>query len=290
MALITRTTRRGLVVRLAVAVGLLLGAGLHVAPSSAAPVLTTMTWFDEPPQFAGRDGGALAIHSDEAHASVAVYGSDTELHMAGHLVPPGKPSKFQYIRMYVPAHRVIARGRYVVGPEMTLVLDNGTTCRARSGEVVIHELVTVRGVVFSAAVSIRASWTGAPSWSLCTGDDVFAEVRWRSAVPVAAPEHAGTSDLGRIASGGTSQPQTWVVANDGTTALQLGALSIGGRHRSDVTVVADDCTGTKLAPGTACSVGYRVSPGATGERRALLKLADDSRRGGRAHLVLSHGT
>lgn len=263
------------------------GNGLPDAPPTSAPA--TLTWFDEPPRFGGdaRDGGALAIHRSESSGMTSSV-SDEELRVGAFLARDEGLGSFQSVGLRALGTRRVEPGRFVIGQDVALSLDNGTTCHVPSGEVVIHELVVTGGLLTSAAVSIDASYAGAPSFSVCQGR-VQAEVRWNSTRPVHAPEHLGTTDAGRVPTGTASAPQRWTIRNDGSVALDLGPARTAGQHAGDVSVLADGCSDRRLMPQETCTVDVATTPGGPGRRRALLEIPDRSVRGARALLVLSEG-
>lgn len=257
-------------------------------PPATAPA--TLTWFDEPPRFGGEhyDGGAQAIHRSEPGASMTSSVSSSELHVGSFLRDGRGLGTFQSVDLYALGTRVIAPGRFVIGRDVELSLDNGSTCYARYGEVVIHDLVVSGGLLASAAVSIKASYAGSPSYSVCHGE-VDAEVRWNSTRPVLAPEHLGATDVGRVPVATASARQTWTVSNDGSLAIDLAAVRTAGEHAGDLTVLDDGCSGRRLLPGQACTVEVTTTPTAPGARRALLEVRDNTQRGARTLLVLSEG-
>jgi hypothetical protein len=71
---------------------------------------------------------------------------------------------------------------------------------------------------------------------------------------------------------GVEAGQKLLVRNDGTAALVLGMITIGGVNSNEFFVVAtgDFCSGRTLAPGVACKVPVRFKPTTVGGKTAQL--------------------
>lgn len=153
------------------------------------------------------------------------------------------------------------------------------------GTVTVHELVTIARLddpdyrdVVTAALSFAGSCQSAAHRS-------YGEVRWRSAVGLHAPEHAGVRLSGPVRAGALSDELTWTVGNGGTEPLVLGQLRGEGEHAEDLVVTSDSCSGRTVVGGQSCEVRYRVRPDSFVDREARFVLPDNSRRGHRAHEV-----
>ncbi len=78
--------------------------------------------------------------------------------------------------------------------------------------------------------------------------------------------------FGTVTVGSMSASKVVAVRNDGTAALSLGTLSLGGTNAGDFRKVTggDRCSGRVLAPGTSCTVSLRFRPGSAGPKSAAL--------------------
>src|SRR5205085_2953321 len=79
----------------------------------------------------------------------------------------------------------------------------------------------------------------------------------------------GAQPLGTVA-----DPKPLVVHNDGTAALDLHDIAIGGENAAEFTLVTDSATGAHLNPGDTATFTLRFTPTATGSRTAVLTLND----------------
>ena len=61
--------------------------------------------------------------------------------------------------------------------------------------------------------------------------------------------------------GTTSAPQTLMIANAGTSSVQITSVTMGGADSSFFGIPADGCTGTTLTAGMSCDVAITFSPG-----------------------------
>jgi hypothetical protein len=111
----------------------------------------------------------------------------------------------------------------------------------------------------------------------------------------APPAPAGNAGLSRTslafgtrAIGTTSAAQTVTVTNNGTAAMRIATVSVGGGDAADFAVAATTCGGTTLAVGTSCRIDVTFSPTAAGDRAATLTIADDAP--GAPHRVALAGT
>ncbi len=64
--------------------------------------------------------------------------------------------------------------------------------------------------------------------------------------------------------------RTLLVENLGIGPLEIAALTLGGRHAADFSLLADGCTGAVLDGGETCAIDLRYAPEAPGVRTAML--------------------
>lgn len=69
-------------------------------------------------------------------------------------------------------------------------------------------------------------------------------------------------DFGAVAVGASSAPQTLTVRNVGTADLFSGGITLGGADAAHVAVVADACSGQRLAPAQSCVAQVAFTPDA----------------------------
>lgn len=257
-------------------------------PVRAFPHPATVVWFDVLPGSAGTDGGANAGQGLEPDTHMTASASARELHVASHHLPPYGETTFQYLRIYALGDRILTPGRFEIGRDVQVVLDNGTTCYASAGHLTVHELLTAAGQVVTAALSVRADYTDLPPWNVCRGESWFAEVRWRSAMPLLAPEHVGTVRPAQKV-GTTSPVQQWTVRNEGTVPLHTRRLATGGADAGQLRVVSEDCSNRPLDPLQECTVEYTVQPTQVRYTDARIVLQDDSPRKARTLQVSAYG-
>ncbi len=82
-------------------------------------------------------------------------------------------------------------------------------------------------------------------------------------------------DFGLQAAGGKSDAHSFAVRNDGTTPLELGAVSIVGADLDQFALAGDECTGETLAPGAECLVRVRFTPDSAGAKAAKLRVGGE---------------
>ncbi|MBT9258060.1 choice-of-anchor D domain-containing protein [Phycicoccus sp. MAQZ13P-2] len=85
---------------------------------------------------------------------------------------------------------------------------------------------------------------------------------------VADPE---VVDAGAVEEG-SSGPARVTLRNEGIETLGVTSLSVAGNDAADFAVGSDACSGRDLAPGAACQVDLTFTPGAVGDRSALLRV------------------
>ncbi|HEV7483300.1 MAG TPA: choice-of-anchor D domain-containing protein [Solirubrobacterales bacterium] len=91
-------------------------------------------------------------------------------------------------------------------------------------------------------------------------------------------------DFGAQAAGSRGDDHDFVVRNEGTTALDLGAVAIVGGDRDQFTLAGDECDGETLAPGAECLVRVRFAPDSEDAKTARLRI---STPGGTLNAALS---
>jgi hypothetical protein len=87
--------------------------------------------------------------------------------------------------------------------------------------------------------------------------------------------------------GTKSAPMLATVKNDGSAALTISGVSIGGNERKDFSET-DNCASQTLAPGATCTVTVIFAPTKTGTRSATLFVDDNG--GGSPQTVVLTGT
>ena len=70
--------------------------------------------------------------------------------------------------------------------------------------------------------------------------------------------------------GAASSPQSVIISNPGTSALNIAGIWLTGSNSSDFIISATDCS--TLAPGSTCSVSVTFTPSLSGLRSATLSL------------------
>lgn len=95
----------------------------------------------------------------------------------------------------------------------------------------------------------------------------------------------GSFDFGAATSGTRSPAQTFVVRNDGDTAVEMGSVSIVGANLGQFQVTGDECTGVALGSGGECLVRVRFTPTSAGAKVATLRVDGD----GGAHTAALSG-
>ena len=69
-----------------------------------------------------------------------------------------------------------------------------------------------------------------------------------------------------------SVEQIVTVKNDGTAALTLAAISVGGTNANQFGKASDGCSKKTLAPNASCTVKARFKPTSTGAKTATLTI------------------
>jgi hypothetical protein len=105
------------------------------------------------------------------------------------------------------------------------------------------------------------------------GAGADAEARVRVAFGGIQFEPPETIDFGVAPPSATELDAT--VRNDSTSARHVGALSIGGRHRSSFSIVTDECSGREVGSGRSCALRLRFAPAARRNNFATLVVESD---------------
>lgn len=79
-------------------------------------------------------------------------------------------------------------------------------------------------------------------------------------------------DFGLQDVGTTSPSQTFTIAQDGSSVVTIGSITITGLHPGDFTVIQDDCSNATLAPAEICQIVVTFTPAALGIRSSLLSI------------------
>jgi hypothetical protein len=65
------------------------------------------------------------------------------------------------------------------------------------------------------------------------------------------------------------------VANEGTAALKLGAITVSGANANQFGKASDKCSKKTLQPGGSCTVAARFKPTSSGAKTAMLVIPSD---------------
>lgn len=94
-------------------------------------------------------------------------------------------------------------------------------------------------------------------------------------VPTVSLSAPGLS-LGSKPTGSASAAQTETITNTGNGNLVVSTVTVAGTNASDFAVSADACTGSTVAPGSACTVSVIFTPSGAGSRSATLNFSDNA--------------
>ncbi len=96
-------------------------------------------------------------------------------------------------------------------------------------------------------------------------------------LPQAALNISPTSqDYGSVNIGNSSQPQTFIVTNNGTAGSGVTSISKGGANPSEFSIQKDSCSGKTLPPAGTCTVQVLFAPDSNGTKSASLVVTYDS--------------
>jgi hypothetical protein len=73
----------------------------------------------------------------------------------------------------------------------------------------------------------------------------------------------------------TSAAQTITLSNNGSRALSISGLSVGGANSGDFAEIADAC-GSSLEASSTCTIGVTFTPSSAGQRTAALSVTDNA--------------
>lgn len=85
----------------------------------------------------------------------------------------------------------------------------------------------------------------------------------------AATANPGTLSFSSQAYGTTSSPQTVILTNTGSVALDVSSITMSGDSDD---FAATGCTGQPVAPGSTCNLSVTFTPQATGARTAVMSI------------------
>jgi hypothetical protein len=74
----------------------------------------------------------------------------------------------------------------------------------------------------------------------------------------------------------TSDDQSIVVTNSGSSPLQIQTVLLTGNNADDFKVTGSTCASAAIEPGQSCSIRVVFIPRASGDRRAIVSLVDDA--------------
>jgi hypothetical protein len=83
-------------------------------------------------------------------------------------------------------------------------------------------------------------------------------------------------DFGQQPAGTMSDPVEVMLTNSGGAKLQIKGVWVSGKFAAEFPILKENCSGTALAPGTACVVYVAFAPSDADLRQALLEFYDDA--------------
>jgi len=118
-------------------------------------------------------------------------------------------------------------------------------------------------------------WMGTTLVAVTHGRGMFAVETGGSGAPAITltPTHI---DFGAVAVGSTTAAKTVTIANSGTAALHVRAVSLSGSESGEFSLSATACVGATLAPGATCAAQVAFHPAATGTRSTLVSVTSDA--------------
>lgn len=76
----------------------------------------------------------------------------------------------------------------------------------------------------------------------------------------------------------TQETQTVTLTNNDSVPIDVGSISLGGRHPAAFTIDSDDCSDGLLEPGASCMVAVRYAlSGSQTDTHGLLKIPNGDR-------------
>ncbi|GAB3868002.1 hypothetical protein GCM10027610_123940 [Dactylosporangium cerinum] len=147
-------------------------------------------------------------------------------------------------------------------------------CNTSTGSLTIHSLT--RDPASKAVTSIAASFR----MQDCV--EARGEIRWHSDMAYVdgaqTPNSLGfaTVDLGH-----TAPAQTVTITSSGSSALQLGAASLGGAVPTAFAITGNTCSNVTLQYGQTCTISVKGQPTAAAVQTATITIPDNSTFGKR---------
>jgi hypothetical protein len=83
-------------------------------------------------------------------------------------------------------------------------------------------------------------------------------------------------DFGSQATSTPSSAQAFTVTNVGTSALDIGSVTLSGPGTSQFAITSDGCTGEDVGPSSTCVVSVDFEPTSSGAKSASLSFSDDA--------------
>ncbi|GAB3868093.1 hypothetical protein GCM10027610_124270 [Dactylosporangium cerinum] len=153
------------------------------------------------------------------------------------------------------------------------VRGDGRDCGEATGSVTIHALT--RDPATGDITSVAASY-----YQDCY--EVSGEIRWHSDRPyVNGTQSAVNRFFNPVDLGHSSPVQTVSITSSGSSALQFGAVVLGGATPEAFTITGDTCTGATLTYGQSCAINVIGRPTTIGDQYASLSLTDNTVSGKR---------
>ena len=189
-------------------------------------------------------------------------------------VVPGQAAASQAVTVTntgnAPLH-VAAQGVQITGLQASafhLVADScsGQTVAANASCAITMNFQAIITGQYSGQLSISDDANGSPQVVTLSGDALTAAL--------AHLDHASL-DLGVIAVGAVSAPQTVTVSDAGQAPLSISSMALVDKTGA-FAVTADGCSGVTLATAATCQASVRFSPPSAGTFTAELRLTDNA--------------
>lgn len=275
----------------------------------SAAILAVVLLFSLAPAVSGEHGaGVRALYLDSVPGEPIQNGSQATYTPPAHGFFASDVSTPEWVRLWVlgveadsgswnidfaaPPGEILAVGTYedavsvwsrAEGQPGISFSGNGVGCNSsESGRFIVREIAFASdGVLHKLAVDFEHKC--APAFPSLFGavryDSTIAyEARKAQPVQLAYPQQeVGT----------TSGAKTVVVTNIGSAGLTIGA-ALTGTNPADFRISSNSCTGTLVA-GADCAIAVRFRPTTTGIRNAILRISDQTLRGGRDIVLTGRG-
>ncbi|GAA4263952.1 choice-of-anchor D domain-containing protein [Dactylosporangium darangshiense] len=159
------------------------------------------------------------------------------------------------------------------------VSDFAVQCTDSTGLLTVYALT--RDPATQDVTSFAASY-----YEACHGSsgesESYGEIRWHSdKAYVGGAQSPNYLNFDTVDLGHSSQVQTVTITSTGSSALELGAASIGGAMPAAYTISANTCTGTMLVYGQSCTISVKGQSVAAGAQPAFLQVLDNTTFGKR---------